>query len=149
RAIGTKWVFRNKKDKRGIVIRNKARLVAQGFTQEEGIDYDEIFTHVARIKAIRLFLAYVSFMGFLVYRMDVKSAFLYGRIEEEELCTEFEKLMHDKFQMSSMEELTFFLGLQVKQKSDGIFINQNKYVDEILRKFKYVDVKAASTLMDK
>nr|GFB21726.1 copia protein [Tanacetum cinerariifolium] len=83
RAIGTKWVYRNKKDERGIVIRNKARLVAQGHTQEEGIDYEEVFALVARIEAIRLFLAYVSFMGFLVYQMDVKSAFLYGTIKEE------------------------------------------------------------------
>ncbi|GKD70067.1 putative ribonuclease H-like domain-containing protein [Tanacetum coccineum] len=83
RAIGTKWVFRNKKDEIGIVVRNKARLVAQGYTQEEGIDYDEIFAPVARIEAIRLFLAYASFMGFIVYQMDVKSAFLYGTIEEE------------------------------------------------------------------
>nr|GFB04754.1 hypothetical protein [Tanacetum cinerariifolium] len=83
RAIGTKWVYRNKKDERGIVIRNKARLVAQGHTQEEGIDYEEVFAPVARIEAIRLFLAYASFMGFLVYLMDVKSAFLYGTIEEE------------------------------------------------------------------
>ncbi|GJX93599.1 putative ribonuclease H-like domain-containing protein [Tanacetum coccineum] len=83
RAIGTKWVYRNKKDERGIVIRNKARLVAQGHTQEEGIDYDEVFAPVARIEAIRLFLAYASYMGFMVYQMDVKSAFLYGQIEEE------------------------------------------------------------------
>ncbi|GKF09498.1 putative ribonuclease H-like domain-containing protein, partial [Tanacetum coccineum] len=72
-----------KKDERGIVIRNKARLVAQGHTQEEGIDYDEVFALVARIEAIRLFLAYASFMGFMVYQMDVKSAFLNGQIEEE------------------------------------------------------------------
>ncbi|GJQ89996.1 putative ribonuclease H-like domain-containing protein [Tanacetum coccineum] len=83
RAIGTKWVFRNKKDKRGIVIRNKERLVAQGYTQEEGINYDEVFTPVARIEAIRLFLAYASFKDFVVYQMDVKSAFLYGKIKEE------------------------------------------------------------------
>ncbi|GJT63948.1 putative ribonuclease H-like domain-containing protein [Tanacetum coccineum] len=83
RAIGTKWVFRNKKDERGIVIRNKARLVAQGYTQEEGIDYDEVFAPVARIEAIRLFLAYASFKDFVVYQMDVKSVFLYGKIEEE------------------------------------------------------------------
>ncbi|GKE36928.1 ribonuclease H-like domain, reverse transcriptase, RNA-dependent DNA polymerase [Tanacetum coccineum] len=83
RAIGTKWVYRNKKDDRGIVIRNKARLVAQGYTQEEGIDYDEVFAPVARIEAIRLFLAYASFKDFIVYRIDVKSAFLYGKIEEE------------------------------------------------------------------
>ncbi|GJT45597.1 ribonuclease H-like domain-containing protein [Tanacetum coccineum] len=94
-------------------------------TNEHGfisIDYDEVFAHVARIEAIRFFLAYASFMGFMVYQMDVKSAFLYGTIEEEvyvddiifgstnkELCTKFEKLMHDKFQMSSMGELNFFL----------------------------------------
>ncbi|GJT05938.1 putative ribonuclease H-like domain-containing protein [Tanacetum coccineum] len=231
RAIGTKWVYRNKKDERGIVIRNKARLVAQGHTQEEGIDYDEVFAPVARIEAIRIFLAYASYMGFMVYQMDVKSAFLYGQIEEEvyvcqppgfedpdhpnkvykvvkalyglhqaprawydtlatyllsngfqrgqidqtlfikrhkghillvqiyvddiifgstkkELCDEFEKLMKDKFQMSSMGELTFFLGLQVQQKKNGIFISQDKYVHEILRKFNYSDVKSASTPTD-
>ncbi|GJY48956.1 retrovirus-related pol polyprotein from transposon TNT 1-94 [Tanacetum coccineum] len=80
-AIGTKWVYRNKKYERRIVIRNKARLVTQGYTQEEGIDYDEVFAPVARIEAIRLFLAYASFKDFVVYQMDVKSAFLYGKIE--------------------------------------------------------------------
>nr|GEY36112.1 copia protein [Tanacetum cinerariifolium] len=75
--------FRKKKDGRGIVVRNKARLVAQGHTQEEGIDYEEFFAPVARIDAIRLFLAYGSFMGFMVYQMDVKSAFLYGTIKKE------------------------------------------------------------------
>nr|GFC76041.1 putative ribonuclease H-like domain-containing protein [Tanacetum cinerariifolium] len=74
---------RNKIDERGIVIKNKARLVAQGHTQEEGIDYEEVFAPIARIEAIRLFLAYASFMGFMVYQMDVKSDFLYGTIEEE------------------------------------------------------------------
>ncbi|GKC13033.1 putative ribonuclease H-like domain-containing protein [Tanacetum coccineum] len=83
RAVGTKWVYMNKKDERGIVIRNKARLVAQGYTQEEGINYDEVFAPVSRIEAIRLFLAYASFKDFVVYQMDVKSAFLYGKIEEE------------------------------------------------------------------
>nr|GEU63177.1 putative ribonuclease H-like domain-containing protein [Tanacetum cinerariifolium] len=83
RAIGSKWVFRNKKDERGIIIRNKARLVPQGHTQEEGIDYEEVFAPVARIEAIRMFLAYASFIGFMVYQMDVKSAFLYGTIKEE------------------------------------------------------------------
>ncbi|GKA16646.1 ribonuclease H-like domain-containing protein [Tanacetum coccineum] len=75
--------FKNKKDKRGIVVRNKARLVAQGYTKEEGIDYYKVFSPVARIEAIRLFLAYASFMNFVVYQMNVKSAFLYGKIEEE------------------------------------------------------------------
>nr|GEY20421.1 copia protein [Tanacetum cinerariifolium] len=84
RAIGSKWVFKNKLDERGIVIRNKARLVAQGHTQEEGIDYDEVFAPVARIEAIRLILAYASFKDFMVYQMDVKSAFHYGKIKEED-----------------------------------------------------------------
>nr|GFB22872.1 retrovirus-related Pol polyprotein from transposon TNT 1-94 [Tanacetum cinerariifolium] len=76
-------VLKNKKDERGIVIRNKARLVAQGHTHEEGIDYEEVFAPVTRIEAIKLFLAYASFMGFTVYQMDVKSTFLYGTIDEE------------------------------------------------------------------
>nr|GEY86508.1 Gag-Pol polyprotein [Tanacetum cinerariifolium] len=83
RAIGSKWVFRNKLDERGIVFRNKVRLVAQEHTQEEGIYHDEVFTLVARIEAIRLFLEYASFKDFIVYQMDMKSAFLYGKIEEE------------------------------------------------------------------
>ncbi|GKC31913.1 putative ribonuclease H-like domain-containing protein [Tanacetum coccineum] len=83
RAIGSKWVFRNKKDERGIMIRNKARLFAQGYTQEEGIDYDKFFVPVARNEAIRLFLAYASFKDFVVYQMDVKIAFLYEKIKEE------------------------------------------------------------------
>ncbi|GJR84738.1 ribonuclease H-like domain, reverse transcriptase, RNA-dependent DNA polymerase [Tanacetum coccineum] len=83
RAIGTKWVYRNKKDERGIVIKNKARLVVQGYTQEEGIDYDEVFAPIAKIEAIRLSLAFASFKDFMVYQMDAKSTFLYGKIEEE------------------------------------------------------------------
>nr|GEV70566.1 hypothetical protein [Tanacetum cinerariifolium] len=195
RPIGIKWVLRNKKDEREIVIRNKARLVSHGHTQEEGIDYEEFFAPVARIEAIRLFLAYASFMGFTVYQMDVKSSFLYGTIDEEplgfqdpefpdrvykvekqcmdfirllepgmhrgdflpvqvyvddiifgssnlQLCKEFEALMYEKFQMSVMGELNFFLGLQVLQKKDGIFLSQDKYVGDILKKFGYSDVRS-------
>nr|GEV03633.1 hypothetical protein [Tanacetum cinerariifolium] len=130
RPIGSKWVFRNKKDKRGIVIRNKARLVIQGHTQKEGIDYEEVFAPVARIEAIWLFLAYASFMGFM------------------ELCKAFEKLMKDNFQMSSMRELTFFLRLQIKKKDNVIFISQDKYVAGKLRKFGHTDGKSASTYID-
>nr|KAJ0188771.1 hypothetical protein LSAT_V11C900489000 [Lactuca sativa] len=80
---GTRWVYRNKVDKDEIITRNKARLVAQGFTQIESIDYGETFAPVARIKAIRLFLAYASYMNFIVYQMDVKTTFLHGVLEEE------------------------------------------------------------------
>ncbi|GJV63004.1 retrovirus-related pol polyprotein from transposon TNT 1-94 [Tanacetum coccineum] len=102
-------------------IQNKARLVAQGYTQEEGIDYDEVFALVARIEAIRLFLAYASFKDFVVYQMDVKSAFLYGKIKEE---------------------------VYVQQNKDGIFISQDKYVGDIIKKFGFTKVKTASTLIE-
>ncbi|GJT88590.1 putative ribonuclease H-like domain-containing protein [Tanacetum coccineum] len=228
RVIGTKWVFRNKRDERGTIIKNKARLVAQGYRQEEGVDYDEVFAPVARIEAIRLFLAFASFMGFTVYQMDVKSAFLYGNITEEvyvkqppgfedpthpnkvyrvvkalyglhqaprawyerlstfllkhgyrrgaidktlfikkdrrdimlvqvyvddiifgstksSMVKDFEELMQKEFKMSSMGELTFFLGLQVKQSNAGIFLSQDKYVKDILNKFDFRTIKPAST----
>ncbi|GJU89115.1 hypothetical protein Tco_1301538 [Tanacetum coccineum] len=139
RIIGTKWVYRNKKVERGIVIRNKARLVAQGHTQEEGIDYDEVFALVARIEAIKIFQTYASYMGFIVYQMDAKSAFLYGQIEEEVYVCEppgFEDPHHPN------------KVYKVQQKKKGIFISQDKYVHEILRKFNYSDVKSASTPTD-
>ncbi|GJV54080.1 putative ribonuclease H-like domain-containing protein [Tanacetum coccineum] len=155
----------NKKDERGVVVRNKARLVAQGHRQEEGIDYDEVFAPVARLEAIRIFLAFASYMGFIVYQMDVKSAFLYGKIDEDVMCLNHQVFLDPKYPsesiqsckisllatsisqclMSSMGELTFFLGLQVKQKEDGIFISQDKYVAEILKKFDFANVKTAST----
>ncbi|GJY06510.1 retrovirus-related pol polyprotein from transposon TNT 1-94 [Tanacetum coccineum] len=172
-----KEVFRNKKDERGIVIRNKARLVAQGYTQEEGVDYDEVFAPVARIEAIWLFLAYDSFKDFVVYQMDVKSAFLYGKIEEEVFvcqpprfedpyfldrvykvkkhCMDYIKLLelgmkpcqHICWTTSfKKEKLTRpYSSKGTKQKKDGIFISQDKYVDEILKKFGFTEVKTAST----
>ncbi|GKE41638.1 retrovirus-related pol polyprotein from transposon TNT 1-94 [Tanacetum coccineum] len=82
-AIGSKWVFKNKKDEHGITTKNKARLVAQGYSQEEGIDYDETFAPVSRMEAIRIFLAFATYMNFKVYQMDVKSAFLNGKLKEE------------------------------------------------------------------
>nr|GEV06782.1 hypothetical protein [Tanacetum cinerariifolium] len=107
-------------------------------------------------------------LQFKIQNMDVKSAFLYGSIDEEvyvmqphgfqdlefpervyKLCREFKALMHDKFQMSAMDELTFFLGLQVLQKKEGIFISQDKYVGDSLKKFRYSDVRLANTPMNK
>ncbi|GKA39270.1 putative ribonuclease H-like domain-containing protein, partial [Tanacetum coccineum] len=159
RAIRTKWVFRNKKDKRGIVVRNMARLVAQGYTQEEGIDYDEVFAPVAWIKAIRLFLAYASFMGFIVYQMDVKSAFLYGTIKEEVYVCQppsFEDLpFPDKMYKVYVDDIIFGSTkkslcdeFEVQQKKDGIFISQDRYVADILKKFDFATVKTASTPME-
>ncbi|GJY62833.1 putative ribonuclease H-like domain-containing protein [Tanacetum coccineum] len=125
RAIRTKWVFRNKKDEIGIVIRNKARLVAQGYIQEEGIDYD---------------------------KMDMKSAFLYGTIEEEMAIEEGTRddFVHQEgqcdFSVSTSAKLhDISLGLQVMQKDDEIFISQDKYVADILKKFDFVTVNITST----
>ncbi|GJR50000.1 retrovirus-related pol polyprotein from transposon TNT 1-94 [Tanacetum coccineum] len=81
--IGTKWVFRNKLDENGIVSRNKARLVAQGYNQQEGIDYDETYAPIARLESIRILLAYACALDFKLFQMDVKSAFLNGFINEE------------------------------------------------------------------
>ncbi|GKA46909.1 putative ribonuclease H-like domain-containing protein [Tanacetum coccineum] len=186
KACGTKWVYKNKKDERGVVVRNKARLVAQGYRQEEGIDYDEIFAPVARIEAIRIFLAFASYMGFIVYQMDVKSAFLYGTIDEEVYVSQPPGFVDPKFPKKVYKVVKALYGLhqaprawyatlstfllksgykrgtinktifikkdkndimlvQVKQKEDGIFISQDKYVAEILKKFDFASVKTAST----
>ncbi|KAL9252631.1 Retrovirus-related Pol polyprotein from transposon RE2-like protein [Drosera capensis] len=216
--IGYKWVFKNKSDENGTVIKNKARLVAKGYSQEEGIDFDETFAPVARLEAIRMFLAYAAYQGFKVYQMDVKSAFLNGKLQEEvyveqppgfedyeylehvyrldkalyglkqaprawyetlstflcenkfergkidttlflkkhkehillvqiyvddiifectndKLCEKFAELMKSKFQMSLMGELKYFLGLQVQQRKQGIFINQSKYLKNTIKKY--------------
>nr|GFB72971.1 hypothetical protein [Tanacetum cinerariifolium] len=99
-AIGTKWILKNKRDARGIVCRNKARLVAQGHRQEEGIDHNEVFAPVARVEAIRLFLAFTSYMGSRVYQMDVKSDFLNGEIQEEVYTKYVNDILH-KFDMNT------------------------------------------------
>ena len=212
-VIGTKWVFRNKLDENCTVTRNKARLVAKGYSQQEGIDYDETFAPVARLEAIRIFLAFAAHSNFKVYQMDVKSAFLNGELDEEvyvyylfkaiyglkqaprkwydtlssfliengftrgvidktlftkmhksdmilvqvyvddiifgstndDLCKRFAKLMQSKFEMSLMGELKFFLGLQVSQRIDGIFICQSKYLKDLLKKYNMEDSASART----
>ncbi|GJT57738.1 retrovirus-related pol polyprotein from transposon TNT 1-94 [Tanacetum coccineum] len=110
RVIGTKWVFRNKRDERGTIIKNKARLVAQGYRQEEGVDYDlKVFAPVAKLKQ-SLFLAFAAVMLYCLSD-DVKIAF-YMAIHKKRML--FEELMQKEFKMSSMGELTSILGLQVK-----------------------------------
>nr|GEV12654.1 putative ribonuclease H-like domain-containing protein [Tanacetum cinerariifolium] len=197
KAIGTKWVYRNKKDQRGVVVRNKARLVNQRHRQEERIDYDEsaflygtidkevyvsqppgfvdtkfpnkVYKVVKALyglhQAPRAWYATLStFLKKSGYRRGAIDKTLFIKKDKKDImlvqvnmddiifgstkkswCDEFEELMKNMFQISSMSELTFFLGLQVKQKEDDIFISQDKYVAEILRKFNFLSVKTTST----
>ncbi|WVZ52336.1 hypothetical protein U9M48_003408 [Paspalum notatum var. saurae] len=155
RPIGTKWVFKNKQGEDGMVVRNKARLVAQGFCQKEGIDYEETFAPVARLEAIRILLAFAASKGFKLQQMDVKSAFLNGFIEEEAYVRQppgfesarFLDRMSREFEMSLMGELQFFLGLQIKQGLEGTFIHHAKYTRDILKKFNMGDSKPMTTPM--
>ena len=81
--LDTKWIFKNKSDENGTKVRNKARLVAQGYTQTEGVDYDETFAPIARLESIRILLGVACFLGFKLFQMDVKSAFLNGYLKEK------------------------------------------------------------------
>nr|GEU66693.1 hypothetical protein [Tanacetum cinerariifolium] len=143
RAIGSKWVFRNKLDEIGIVIRNKVRLVAQGHTQEKGIDYDKVFASVVRKEVIRLFLAYASFKDFIVYQMDVKSAFLYGKIEEEVYVCQPPRFKDPDFldKVYKVKKALYCLHQAPRACQD-------KYVAKILKKFGFSEVKTASTSME-
>nr|GEX10548.1 putative reverse transcriptase, RNA-dependent DNA polymerase [Tanacetum cinerariifolium] len=142
-AIGAKWIYKNKKDKRGIVVRNKVRLVTHGYTQEEGIDYDEVFAPAARIEAIRLFLAYASFKDFVVYRMDVKSAFLYSKIEEEVYVCQ-----PPGFEDPEFIDRVYKVGKALYGIHQAPRACQDKYVDEIFKKFGFSTVKTLSTPME-
>ncbi|WVZ83686.1 hypothetical protein U9M48_030811 [Paspalum notatum var. saurae] len=155
RPIGTKWVFKNKKGENGTVVRNKARLVAQGFCQKQGIDYEKTFAPIARLEAIRILLAFAASEVFKLQQMDVKSAFLNGYIEEEVYVRQlsgfesakFPNRMSREFEMSLMGELQFFLGLQIKQGPEGTFVHQAKYTKDILKKFDMGDSKPMTTPM--
>ncbi|KAK1649240.1 hypothetical protein QYE76_067045 [Lolium multiflorum] len=229
-VIGTKWIFKNKQDEFGNVVRNKARLVAQGFSRVEGIDFGETYAPVARLESIRILLAYASHHNFKLQQMDVKSAFLNGPLHEEVyvkqppgfedlnfpnhvynldkalyglkqaprawyehlkellidrgfdvglidptlftkrvngelfVCQlyvddiifgstskafndEFSKLMTDRFEMSMMGEMKFFLGFEIKQTSEGTFINKAKYLQDMLKRFKMTEMKGVATPM--
>lgn len=229
-VIGTKWVFRNKTDETGLITRNKARLVAQGYSQVEGLDFGETFAPVARLESVRLLLAVACHLRFKLYQMDVKSAFLNGVLQEEvyveqplgfkdphnpehvyrlkkalyglkqaprawyerlsghllakgytrgavdktmfvkkinndvmiaqvyvddivfgstseELVQEFTDVMKKEFEMSMCGELTYFLGLQVKQMVDGMFISQAKYARDLVKKFGLDTLNSAKTPM--
>nr|GEU45804.1 hypothetical protein [Tanacetum cinerariifolium] len=149
--IKLKWLWKNKKDEDQTVIRNKARLVAKGYAQEEGIDFEESFAPVARLEDVWIFIAYTAHKSFPIHQMDVKMAFLNGPLKEEvyvaqqdgfvdpdhpEKVYRLRKALYglNRFVMSLMGEMKFFLGLQIHQSPRGIFINQAKYTLEILHK---------------
>nr|GEZ66453.1 ribonuclease H-like domain-containing protein [Tanacetum cinerariifolium] len=138
RPIGTKWVLKNKKDKRGIVIKNKARLVAQGHTQEEGIDYDEVFTPVVRIEAVILFLDYASFMGFTVYPMDVKSVFLYDTIDEEVYVMQPPGFQDPEFPARVYKLKKAMYGLHQAPRAWHQVIPKECYLHTVKRIFRYL-----------
>ena len=217
-VIRTKWIFKNKTDEDREIMQNKSRLVAQGYTQVEGVDFNESFAPVARLESIRILMSIACIMNFKLYQMDVKCAFLNGYLNGEvfveqlkgfedphfpdhvlrlkkalyglkqaprawydqlthyllnrgfkrgyadwtlfvkndedylfmaqvyvddiifgatidDRAIEFSKEMKKKFEMSMVKELTFFLGLQVKQKKEDIFVSQKKYARNIVKKF--------------
>jgi hypothetical protein len=229
-VIGSKWVFKNKLNEQGQIVRNKARLVCKGYAQIEGQDFDETFALVARMEVIRMFLAYACHKRFKVYQMDVKSAFLNGNLEEEVYmekpegfsltdkpdhvcklkkalyglrkaprawygsldkylnnkgfkkdsadsnlytksegvdllvvlvyvdditfgCTNhssvqwFSNEMQSEFEMSMFGEFSYFLGLQITQNDEGLFLSQEKYLKEMLKRFQLEDASPVSTPM--
>jgi hypothetical protein len=229
-VIGTKWVFKNKLNEYRQVTRNKAKLVCKGYTQVEGINFEETFSPVSRMEAIRLLLSYACSKNIKVYQMDMKSTFLNGELEEEfyieqpeglqlsentnyvcklnkalyflkqaprawysrldkylqqvgfkkgsannnlyikvtqdsillievyvddiifgsiddRLSHRFAKDMHNEFEMSLLGELSFFLGLQIHERNQGIFISQTKYNREMLKRFGMEDCKPIITPM--
>jgi hypothetical protein len=228
--IGSKWIFKNKLNEQGQVVRNKARLVCKCYAQIEGLDFDETFAPVARLEAIRIFIAYACHKRFKVYQMDVKSSFLNEYLNEEvymeqpegfklsdnpdfvcklkkalyglkqaprawyhrldtylqdkgfkrgtidnnlyikiegndflivlvyvdeiificnkdSLVQRFSSAMESEFEMSMICELSFFLGLQITQRYEGMFIFQEKYLREMLKRFQMEDSKPVGTPM--
>ncbi|GJT60309.1 putative ribonuclease H-like domain-containing protein [Tanacetum coccineum] len=134
RVIGTKWVFRNKRDERGTIIKNKARLVAQGYRQEEGVDYDEVFAPVARIEAIRLFLAFASFMGFLVHR-SVSRVLLIWQPSQKKVCKTASGFEGILIIQTGYELSRHFMALTSSPKSmkeDRDIMLVQEYVDDII-----------------
>ncbi|GJU75966.1 retrovirus-related pol polyprotein from transposon TNT 1-94, partial [Tanacetum coccineum] len=131
-----------KTDEFGGVLKNNARLVAQGFRQEDGIDFEESIALVARIEAIRIFVANFTNKNMTIFQMGVKTAFLNGELKEE-----FANLMTTKFKMSMMGQMSFFLGLQISQSPRGIFLNQSKYAYEIIKNYGLLTSDSVNTLM--
>nr|GFB07911.1 retrovirus-related Pol polyprotein from transposon TNT 1-94 [Tanacetum cinerariifolium] len=169
--INLKWLWKNKRDEDNTVIRNKSSLVAKGYAQKEGVDFEESFAPVARLEAIRLFIAYAAHKSFTIYQMDVKTVFLYGPLKEEVYVNQpdgfvdpyhpdkvyrLKKALYGLKQAPRVwyDELSkfllskrFFKGIQIHQSPHGIFINQAKYGQQILVKHGMTSCDGICTLM--
>nr|GEV65960.1 hypothetical protein [Tanacetum cinerariifolium] len=163
--------WKNKRDEENTVIRNKSRLVAKGYAQKEGIDFEESFALVARLEAVRLFIAYDAHKPFIVYQMDMKTAFLYGPLKEKVYVNQpdgfvdpyhpdkvyrLKKALYGLKQAPRVwyDELSTFLvskgfskGIQIHQSPHGIFINQAKYAQDILIKHGMTSCDSVGTPM--
>ncbi|XP_057990269.1 disease resistance protein RPV1-like [Hevea brasiliensis] len=159
KAIGVKWVYRSKLNSDGSVNKYKARLVVKGYAQMFGVDFSKIFAPVARMDTIRMLLAVATQKDWVVHQLDVKSSFLNGHLEEEifveqpqgsrkELIDKFKEEMKDVFEMTDLGNMTFFLGMQVQQKQNEIFVCQQKYAKEVLKKFNMEECKSTATPMN-
>ncbi|GKD87363.1 retrovirus-related pol polyprotein from transposon TNT 1-94 [Tanacetum coccineum] len=170
-VIKLKWLWKNKKDEDQTIIRNKARLVAKGYAQEDGIDFEESFAPIARLEAVRIFVAYAAHKSFPIYQMDVKMVFLNGPLKEEVYVAQpdgfidpyhpdkvyrLRKALYGLKQAPRAwyDELLNFLlskgftkGLQIHQSAQGIFIKQAKYALEILKKHGMEKGQSISTPM--
>lgn len=163
-AIGLKWVYKTKYNVDGSLQKYKARLVAKGYSQQEGIDFEETFSPVARFETVRIFLALAAHLHWPIYQLDVKSAFLNGELGEEVYV-----MQPEGFIVQGMENQVYRLnkalyglkqaprawynkldsfGLEIKQGEDGVFVSQRKYAEDLLKRFNMIDCKAASTPMN-
>nr|GEW44254.1 hypothetical protein [Tanacetum cinerariifolium] len=148
KPLTLKWLFKNKHDEENTVIRNKTRLVVRGYRQEEGIDFEESFAPVARMEAIRIFLAYAAHKGFTVYQMDVKTAFLHGSLKEDVYVCQPKGFIDSDYPSHVYKLKKALYGLKQAPRACGIFINQSKYVHEILKKYGLNTSDIVGTPMD-
>nr|GEW59841.1 retrovirus-related Pol polyprotein from transposon TNT 1-94 [Tanacetum cinerariifolium] len=147
--IALKWIYKVKLDEYGDVLKNKARLVAKGYRQEKGIDFEESFAPVARIKAIRIFIAKAASRNMTVYQMDVKTAFLNGELKEEVYVSQLEGFVDPDHPTHVYRLKKALYGLKQAHRAcpEGSFINQSKFALEILKKFRMDSCDSVDTPM--